>query len=132
MSDAVQSFFTLLQVAVGARSDMGRVRSDDEWAEIYGIARMHKLEALVLSALDRVPAEQMPSKRPMMRIFADAQKVRLKNARFNAELQVVADNTAAVSLYRSTGFSEYGRNPKGFRSRLAGWQELLLMRQELR
>ena len=48
------------------------------------------------------------------------------------ELQVVADNTSAVSLYRSTGFSEYGRNPKGFRSRLAGWQELLLMRQELR
>ena len=98
MSDAVQSFFTLLQVAVGARSDMGRVRTDDEWAAIYGIARMHKLEALALSALDRVPAEQMPSKRPMMRIFSDAQKVRLKNARFNAELQMVADHYAAAGF----------------------------------
>ena len=48
------------------------------------------------------------------------------------ELQVVADNAAATALYRNTGFSEYGRNPKGFRSRLTGWQELLLMRQELR
>ena len=47
------------------------------------------------------------------------------------ELEVVAENTAAISLYRSVGFTEYGRNPKGFRSRLTGWQELVLMRLEL-
>ena len=47
------------------------------------------------------------------------------------ELEVVADNTAAVSLYKSVGFAEYGRNPMGFRSRLTGWQELVLMRLEL-
>ena len=29
------------------------------------------------------------------------------------------------------GFREYGRNPKGFRFRLTGWQELVLMRLEL-
>ena len=47
------------------------------------------------------------------------------------ELEAVADNTAALRLYRSVGFVEYGRNPKGFRSRLSGWQELVLMRLEL-
>lgn len=47
------------------------------------------------------------------------------------ELEVVADNEKAVGLYRSLGFAEYGRNPKGFRSRNTGWQELLLMRLEL-
>lgn len=47
------------------------------------------------------------------------------------ELDVVADNEAAVSLYKSAGFVEYGRNPKGFRSRYTGWQELVLMRLEL-
>ena len=47
------------------------------------------------------------------------------------ELEAVADNSRAVALYRSLGFVEYGRNPKGFRSRLSGWQELLLMRLEL-
>ena len=47
------------------------------------------------------------------------------------ELQVVADNAAAVSLYESMGFTEYGRNPRGFRSRTAGWQTLVLMRLEL-
>lgn len=47
------------------------------------------------------------------------------------ELEVVADNANAISMYRSVGFAEYGRNPMGFRSRLTGWQALVLMRLEL-
>ena len=47
------------------------------------------------------------------------------------ELEAVAENRSAIGLYESVGFVEYGRNPKGFRSRFAGWQELVLMRLEL-
>ena len=47
------------------------------------------------------------------------------------ELEAVAENKSALALYRSVGFQEYGRNPKGFRSRLTGWQEVVLMRLEL-
>ena len=47
------------------------------------------------------------------------------------ELEVVADNHRAMELYKSVGFMEYGRNPKGFRSRNSGWQENVLMRLEL-
>ena len=47
------------------------------------------------------------------------------------ELEAVADNERALGLYESEGFVEYGRNPKGFRSRFTGWQALVLMRREL-
>ncbi|MBR4539855.1 MAG: GNAT family N-acetyltransferase [Clostridia bacterium] len=47
------------------------------------------------------------------------------------ELNAVAENKRAIALYESVGFVEYGRNPRGFRSRLTGWQELVLMRLEL-
>ena len=47
------------------------------------------------------------------------------------ELDAAAENERAIALYRSLGFTEYGRNPRGFRSRLTGWQELVLMRLEL-
>lgn len=47
------------------------------------------------------------------------------------ELEAVAENKNALALYKSAGFAEYGRNPKGFRSRLTGWQELVLMRLDL-
>ena len=47
------------------------------------------------------------------------------------ELEVVAENRSAIALYESVGFVEYGRNPKGFRSRFTGWQEVVLMRLDL-
>ena len=47
------------------------------------------------------------------------------------ELEVVADNERAVSLYRRAAFEEYGRNPRGYRSAAAGYQELVHMRLEL-
>ncbi len=47
------------------------------------------------------------------------------------ELNVVAENERAISLYRSLGFVEFGRNPKGFNSRITGYQELISMRLEL-
>lgn len=47
------------------------------------------------------------------------------------ELEVVADNRRAFALYQHAGYVEYGRNPRGFRSRENGWQETVLMRREL-
>ena len=47
------------------------------------------------------------------------------------ELEVVSGNERALSLYRGAGFVEYGRNPRGFCSRLSGFQEVVYMRLEL-
>jgi len=47
------------------------------------------------------------------------------------ELTAVRDNEIALKLYESVGFREYGRNPRGFRSRISGWQELVMMRLEI-
>ncbi len=47
------------------------------------------------------------------------------------ELDVVSDNASAISLYKKVGFFEYGRNPKGFNSRISGYQELIYMKLDL-
>ena len=55
-----------------------------------------------------------------------------KEARYvQLELNVVADNERALVLYKSLGFKEWGRNPKGFNSRTTGFQELVYMLLEL-
>ncbi|HEM3167700.1 TPA: GNAT family N-acetyltransferase [Streptococcus suis 92-1400] len=55
-----------------------------------------------------------------------------KNAGYSQlELEVVGENRNAISLYKSIGFVEFGRNPRGFVSWHKGWQELVLMRLEL-
>ena len=47
------------------------------------------------------------------------------------ELEVVAENERAVQMYERAGFTEYGRNPRDFKSRLTGYQEVVYMRMEL-
>ncbi len=47
------------------------------------------------------------------------------------ELDVVGENSRAIALYEKYGFREFGRNPKGFKSRYSGYQDLVLMRLEL-
>ena len=47
------------------------------------------------------------------------------------ELDAVAENTRALALYEKAGFIEYGRNPRGFRTRTGRYQALVLMRKEL-
>ena len=47
------------------------------------------------------------------------------------ELEAAAENASALTLYESVGFVEYGRNPRGFRSRVSGWQPLVLMLLDL-
>jgi RimJ/RimL family protein N-acetyltransferase len=43
------------------------------------------------------------------------------------ELNVVAGNERAISMYREMGFEEFGRNPRDFNSRESGFQELVYM-----
>ena len=47
------------------------------------------------------------------------------------ELNAVADNERALSMYRNAGFREYGRNPRGFHSKTSGYQEVVYMLLEL-
>ena len=47
------------------------------------------------------------------------------------ELNVLAENKSALSLYGKAGFVEYGRNPRGFNSRYSGYNEVVYMRLEL-
>ena len=48
------------------------------------------------------------------------------------ELEVVAENERAVEMYKKAGFVEYGRNPRDFKSRISGYQEVIYMRLELK
>ena len=47
------------------------------------------------------------------------------------ELNAVAENERALALYKKMGFVEYGRNPRGFNSRVSGYQEVVYMLLEL-
>ena len=79
-----------------------------------------------------VPKKAAPHYRGRLELDTEACIACARDAGYTQlELDVVADNAAALALYQSLGFTEYGRNPKGFRSRSGAWQALVLMRLEL-
>ena len=47
------------------------------------------------------------------------------------ELAVIAANDRAIRMYEKAGFTAFGRNPRGLKSRLTGYQEIIYMRKEL-
>ena len=47
------------------------------------------------------------------------------------ELNVVAENSRAIAMYETVGFMEFARNPRGLKSRLSGYQELVYRRLEV-
>lgn len=47
------------------------------------------------------------------------------------ELTAVAENEAALNLYKSVGFVEFGRNPRGFKKRSGEYQPTVHMLLEL-
>ena len=94
--------FQLGQNKIAHRAEVGIAVEKDFWS--IGIGR-----ALLMSGIDCA-----------------------KNAGFSQiELEVVSDNQNAIALYRSLGFIEFGRNPRGFITHNGKWQELVSMRLEL-
>ena len=58
-------------------------------------------------------------------------KAQAHNLTAGRDVNVIADNERALSLYRSQGFEEFGRNPRGYQSRISGFQEVVYMLLQL-
>lgn len=55
-------FFELLQVSLGTRDELSRVPSVAEWGELLEEARRQTVVGVMLDGMERLPAEQRPSK----------------------------------------------------------------------
>lgn len=53
-------FFELLQVALGTRVELSRVPNAHEWGAMYNEAERQAVVGVMLSGLERLPAEQLP------------------------------------------------------------------------
>ena len=112
----------LLTLKNGKPCLLRSARAEDAQAVINQFVRTHGETDFLLSYPDEASFTPEQESEFLAKKEADPREL---------ELDAVADNTAALALYRSLGFIEYGRNPRGFRSRSGRWQELVLMRLEL-
>lgn len=62
MSESQKLFFELLQVCVGAREALRRTYSEAEWNGALRMAQEQTVTGVLMTALERLPKEQLPSK----------------------------------------------------------------------
>lgn len=72
-------FFELLQVALGNRESLSRVPTTEEWEEIYEEAGRQAMTGILLRGIDRLPAEQRPSRLFLLQWIGEGQMIEQRN-----------------------------------------------------
>ena len=72
-------FFELLQVALGNREGLSKVPSAAEWAEIYAESERQAVTGALIHGIERLPAEQRPSKVLLLQWIGVGQIIEKRN-----------------------------------------------------
>lgn len=91
-------FTELLQIAVGNRNKISRCLSEDEWEEIYTMARSQALVGVVFYAMKHLSADQLPCGKTVRRWGAKGLRLEDKNKR------VTEESIEVTRKFRRAGF----------------------------
>ena len=88
-------FFELLQMALGMRDHLSRVPTAVEWEEMYDEAVRQSVASLMVSVIERLPAEQSPPIDIKYEWIGDLQAYETQNKWLNAEARRLTEVFAA-------------------------------------
>lgn len=93
-----QTFFELIQVAIGTRICLSRTPSADEWNELYAVAKKQSLVGVCFASVQRLQTQrQEPPEMQYLTWMGMAAKIQQKNEQMNAR---TAD---ALEYFRERG-----------------------------
>ncbi len=72
-------FFELLQVAVSQRSELSSVPNDEEWEELFQMAKKQSVLGICFQGIENLRKDQCPQRRMIMRWVANSDNVEQKN-----------------------------------------------------
>ena len=108
-------FVELLQVSLGTRDKLSRDPSEREWDALYNEAEMQAVVGLLLTGLERLPAEQLPPLEVKLQWIGMAQ---MMEAEYKVHCERAAELTAQfrdaglhTCLLKGIGTAQYYPNP---------------------
>ena len=72
-------FIELIQVAIGNRSALSSVPTQQEWQKLYGLMSKHTLIGIGYVAIQKLPQEQWPPKMLVLQWTSVANGIRNRN-----------------------------------------------------
>ena len=90
-----ESFFELLQLTLGMRDHLSWVPTAIEWETMYEEAERHAIASLLLSGIEKLPAEQWPPLEFKFEWIGELQAIEAQNKLYNAEARRLTEVFAA-------------------------------------
>lgn len=92
-------FFELLQIALGNRERLSKTPSAEEWTEIYAESERQAVTGLLIHGIDRLPAEQRPSKVLLLQWIGVGQMIEQRNHLLNDRCKELLSNLTSAGLH---------------------------------
>ena len=92
-------FFELIQVALSNRDRLGTVPSAVEWTEVYAESERQAVTGLLIHGIDRLPAEQRPSKVLLLQWIGIGQMIEQRNRLLNDRSKELLSNLTSAGLH---------------------------------
>ena len=91
-------FFDLLQVALGAKKELTQTPSEEEWRELFKMAKKQTLLGIAYVGIEKLPAYQRPLRRLLLQWYGVAEQIKQKNEELNSKALAISQR------FRKDGF----------------------------
>lgn len=113
-------FFELIQVAIGNRSALSSVPTQQEWQRLYGLMSKHTLIGIGYVAIQKLPREQWPPKMLVLKWTSVANGIRNQNMALNEECKSICeefahDGVESVVIKGQSNLECYPEELQGYR-----------------
>ena len=116
-----KSLFELIQVAVGNRSSLSSVPTQDEWQQLYGLLSKHTLLGIGYVSIQKLPQEQWPPKMLVLKWTSVATAISHQNKTLNEECKSLCEEfrhegVASVVIKGQSNLENYPEELRWYRT----------------
>ena len=91
-------FLELLQIALSTRDSLSRKPNAEEWDDIFRIAEEQAVVGLLLTGLERLPADLLPPLELKLQWIGEAQMIEARNKQMNAAVVHLCQEMKAAGI----------------------------------
>lgn len=92
-------FLQLLRVALGKQEALSRTATDTEWEGLLEMSVKQTLVGVTFAGIERLPSEQRPPKKILLRWYAIAEKIKTTNSHLNKECANITAHFSQRGMY---------------------------------
>lgn len=117
-------FFELIQIAIGYKTEFSRTPTEEEWRELFVLAKRQTLIGVAYVAMERLPEQQRPQRQILLQWFAAAENIKKTNERLNRKAAEISrrfrDDGFRNVILKGQGIAKYYKRAQLDKYRMPG------------